>query len=79
MFKKNQIKLSGVIDTNIQPTEIRIKPTTGDAWEDFGHWLEAINFMAYQAMLQQGMTKEEMIRYISKYLDEALEDINVKN
>lgn len=35
--------------------------------------------MAYQAMLQQGMAKDEMVKYISKYLDEALEDINIKN
>lgn len=78
MFKKNQIKLSGVIDTNIQPAEIRIKPSSGDTWEDFGYWLEAVNFMAYQAMLKQGMTKAEMIQYISKYLNESIDDIKVK-
>ena len=79
MIRKNSIKLSGIIYANIQPTEIRIKPTTGDAWEDFGYWLEAINFMAHQAMLQQDMSKDEMIKYMTKYLDESLDDINVKN
>jgi hypothetical protein len=73
------IKLSGKIVTKTEPTEIRIKPTTGDVWTDFGYWLEATNFMAYQAMQEQGWDKNKMLQYISEYLNNSLDDISIKS
>jgi len=80
MFKKQtaMLKLQGEIDTASKPAEIRITPTSGNVWEDFGYWLEAVNFMAYQAMLSQGWDKQQILDYIHDYLAESLEDVSLK-
>lgn len=80
MFSNKKIvKLTGEIDKSVLPVEIRIKPTTGDAWTDFGYWLEALNFMAYQAALEQGWNKKQTLDYVMKYLDKSFDDINAKS
>lgn len=72
MFKKKHdgiIKLSGKID---MPNNIvKIDPTSGDQWKDFGYWLEATSFMAKQAMLNKGWSEAQMKEYIQTYLEEA--------
>ena len=75
MFKK-ALKLQGEIDTSVIPTEIRIRPTSGDVWVDFGCWLEALNFMAHQAGMSKGWNKKQTLEYITKYLNKSLDDIN---
>ena len=79
MFKKKEvIKLSGEIDMSANPTEIRIKPTKGDPWVDFGYWLEATSFMAKQAMNIQEWDVNQMKKYMADYFDSALQDYEVK-
>ena len=63
------IKLSGEID--VPNNIVRINPTSGDQWEDFGYWLEATSFMAQQAMLNKGWNEAQMKKYVQDYLDKA--------
>ena len=81
MFRKkkrdnNLIKLSGEIVMN--ENLVRIEPTSGDPWVDFGYWLEATSFMAKQAMVSRGWTKEEIKKYTQDYLNETLKTYELK-
>lgn len=74
MFKNKKrtddvIKLSGTID--IPNDLVRIDPTSGDQWTDFGYWLEATSFMAKQAMHNKGWNEAQMKKYIQTYLEKA--------
>lgn len=74
MFKNkkragNIIELSGKID--IPNNLIRVDPSSGDQWTDFGYWLEATSFMAKQAMLNKGWSEVQMKKYIRDYLEKA--------
>jgi hypothetical protein len=72
MFKKKRsgtIKLSGEID--VPNNIVKINPTSGDQWKDFGYWMEATSFMAKQAMLNKGWDETQMKKYIQDYIDKA--------
>lgn len=80
MFKKKKdtIRLIGNIDMSTKPAEIRIQPTTGDPWVDFGYWLEVTGFMAKQAMLAQNWDEKKIKSYIQEYLDRTISDYSVE-
>jgi len=72
------IRLSAEIDMSVDPNETRVQPNTGDPWIDFGFWLEAVSFMAYQAMRAQGWNEKQIKAYIHDYLDKTLNTYTIK-
>ena len=72
------IKLEGELDLTIEPNETRIKPISGDPWEDFGYWLEATGFMAYQAMKMREWNDERVAEYAKKFILSCVNDYKVK-
>lgn len=76
---KDLIKLEGEIDLRQETAETRIKPIDGDVWSDFGYWLEATGFMAYQAMKYREWNEEQVIKYATDYFRKCLNDYKIKN
>ncbi len=54
--------------------EVAVVPTTGDIWTDFGYWLEATAFMAYQAAQSKNWPNEKILQYCNDYLAKAIKD-----
>jgi|TARA_R100001530_G_scaffold116143_1_gene83175 hypothetical protein len=75
---RDKIKLEGEIDLTVTPNETRIKPIDGDYWNDFGYWLEATGFMAYQAMKYREWSEEEIIKYSADYIKKCIRDYKIK-
>ena len=70
---KELIKLEGEIDLTKPDNEVRIKSNDG-IWEDFGYWMEATGFMAYQAMKYKEWSEYQMIDYMKDYFVKCLRD-----
>lgn len=66
-------KLKAKIDVSVEPNEIRVKPISGNIWEDLGYWLEVAGFMSYQAMEYRRWGKEEMADYVKEYIIKCLD------
>lgn len=71
---KDLIKLEGEIDLRQNPPETRIKPIDNNEWDDFGYWLEATGFMAYQAMKYREWDETKIIQYATDYFRKCLKD-----
>jgi hypothetical protein len=76
---KEIYKLEGEIDLSVEPNETRIKPILGDIWQDFGFWLEATGFMAYQAMKYREWNEEKTAEYVKNYIVKCLKDYKLKH
>lgn len=73
---KEIYKLEGEID--LEKNETRIKPIVGEPWQDFGFWLEATGFMAYQAMKVKGWNEEQIAEYSKIFITKCVKDYQVK-
>ena len=62
-----------------EPGSVRVEPTSGDPWIDFGYWLEAAAFMARLAMEDRGWGEAEIVDYVQQYLARAIPDYEVKS
>lgn len=78
-MQNQTIKVEGEIDLSKDPNECRVKAVSGDAWEDFGYWLECTGFMAFTAMKQREWTKEQVLNYAREYLGKCLDDYQIKS
>ena len=70
------IKLEAEID--LTTDETRVKQISGDMWEDFGFWLEATGFLAWQAMKYKEWNEEKMEEYVKEYIGKCLRDYKLK-
>ena len=68
------IKIEAEIDLSKDPSECRVKAISGDAWEDFGFYLECTGFMAFTAMKQREWTREQILDYARNYLSKCVDD-----
>jgi hypothetical protein len=71
------IKLEAEIDLTKDQAETRVKKIEG-VWEDFGYFLEATGFLAYQAMKYREWDEDKIIQYSTDYFRKCLADYKVK-
>lgn len=59
------------------PAQIKIKAIE-EPWADFGYLLEIMAFMSKVVMDHQELKKDQVIDYISSYLNKAIPDYRAK-
>ena len=74
---KDKIKFEAEIYTTTTPTQVKIKAIE-DLWSDFGYLLEIMASMSRTVMDYREMTQEQVVNYISNYLNRAIPDYKGK-
>ena len=79
IMQNQTIKVEAEIDLSKDPSECRVKAISGNAWEDFGYWLECSGFMAFTAMKQREWSQAQILDYSREYLEKCLNDYKIKS
>lgn len=72
-----KIKFEAEIDLSATPVQVSITAIK-DPWTDFGYLLEIMALMSKIVMDDEEKSKEEVISYITQYLNRAISDYRPK-